>query len=118
MFVARSGDIFNEGSNMVLNKDPTIPAALQRPLFIGRDTIRGPRVFQLDARYSRIFPIRERWRPEFFAETWDTFNHSNITGLNLSATVDAAGAITTPPSFLATAALDPRLLQLGFKLSF
>jgi hypothetical protein len=122
MFVARSGDIFNEGSNQVLNKDPTIPAALQRPLFIGRDTIRGQRVFQMDMRYSRVFPIRERWKPEFFAEAWNVFNHSNVSGsgsgLNTNATVDATGRILAPPTFAAINALDPRLLQLGFKLSF
>ena len=78
----------------------------------------GPSVVQLDARYSRLFPIGERWKPEFFLEAWDTLNHSNITGLNLSATVDAAGNILTQPSFLATAALDNRLLQMGLKVTF
>jgi hypothetical protein len=121
-FIARSGDIFSEGSNVNLNNDPTIPAILQRPLFIGRDTIRGPKVFQMDVRYSRIFPVGERWKPEFFAEAWNVFNHSNVsgsgTGQNTTATVDATGKIIAPPTFLQINALDPRLLQLGFKLTF
>ncbi len=121
-FIARSGDVLNEGSNLVLNGDATIPAALQRPLFIGRNTLRGPRVFQMDARYSRIFPIGERWKPEFFAEAWNLFNHSNFSGsgsaLNTNATVDATGRILSPPTLAPLNALDPRLLQLGLKFSF
>jgi hypothetical protein len=121
-FIARSGDVLNEGSNLVLNGDATIPAALQRPLFIGRNTLRGPRVFQMDARYSRIFPIGERWKPEFFAEAWNLFNHSNLSGsgsaLNTNATVDATGRILSAPTFAPLNALDPRLLQLGLKFSF
>lgn len=115
VFVARSGDPFNETTSTVLNGDPT---ALQRPLYIGRNTIRGPAVYNLDLRYSRIFPIHERWKPEFFAESSNLFNHSNVTGLNTIATVNAAGVIITPPTFLQTAAGDPRLMQLGLKLSF
>jgi hypothetical protein len=115
LFVARSGDPFNETANKVLNGDPK---SIQRPLFIGRNTIVGPPVYQMDLRYSRIFPIRERWKPEFFGEFWNLFNHSNVTGLNTTAAVDALGNITAQPTFLQTAALDPRLLQFGLKLSF
>jgi hypothetical protein len=118
MFVASSGDVFNEGSNRNLNNDPQIPAAMQRPLFIGRNTIRGQRIGQLDARYSRIFPIGERVRPEFLVEAWNLLNHTNVTGINTTAAVDTAGRILTPPSFLQTAALDPRLLQLGIRVSW
>jgi Carboxypeptidase regulatory-like domain/TonB dependent receptor len=117
-FVARSGDLFNVGSNRALNGDTTIANGNQRPLYLGRNTVRGPGVYQLDFKYSRVFPIGERYKPEFFAEWWDMLNHSNITGLNTTATVDAAGNITAPPTYLATAALDNRLLQFGFKLRF
>jgi len=122
MVVARGGDPINEGSNLNLNNDPSIPAALQRPLYIGRNTLRGPNVYQIDARYSRIFPIGERWKPEFFAEAWNLFNHSNFSGsgnsLNSIATVNSAGVILTQPTLQPINALDPRLLQLGIKLSF
>jgi hypothetical protein len=116
--VARSGDVFNIGSNRALNGDTTVANANQRPLFIGRNTVRGPSVYQLDLKYSRVFPIKERWKPEFYVETWDVLNHSNVTGLNSGATVDTAGNITALPTFLQTTALDNRQLQLGFKLSF
>lgn len=118
MFVTSSGDVFNMGGNRQLNGDPQVPASQQRPLFIGRNTIRGQAIVQMDARYSHFFPIRERYRPEFFAEAWNLFNHSNVTGYNTTATVDATGNILTPPSLLQTAALDPRLLQIGIKFSW
>jgi hypothetical protein len=106
------------GSNRNLNGDPTIPASQQRPLYIGRNTIRGQGIYQMDARYSRIFPISERIRPEFLVEAWNLFNHSNVTGYNTTATVDAQGRILTPPSMAQTAALDPRLLQLGVRVTW
>ena len=54
------GQVFNIGSNRVLNLDSSEPAAFQRPLFIGRNTLRGPAAFELNARYSRFFPIKDR----------------------------------------------------------
>ena len=118
IFTATAGDTFNIGSTRVLNGDPTVPSSLQRPLFIGRNTVRGPSVYQLDLRYSRIFPIGERFKPEFLGEFTNLFNHPNITGINTTATVDALGNITKLPTFGPTAALDSRLMQLGFRVTF
>ncbi len=115
MFVATSGDIFNIGSNRNLTGDPQVPASQQRPLFIGRNTVRGQNVYQMDVRYSHFFPIRERFRPEFLAEAWNVFNHSNVTGYNTTAQVDTLGNILVPPTLAQTAALDPRLLQIGLR---
>lgn len=117
-FLAMSGDIFNIGSNRILNGDNTAVTAFQRPLFIGRNTYRGPQTVQLDMRYSRIFPIKERFRPEFFAEFTNLFNRTNVTNVNSVASVDALGAITTAPSFAWTGALDQRLMQLGLRVTF
>ena len=59
MATIQSGDVFNIGSNQILNGDPSIPASLQRPLFIGRNTLRAPRTVELNVRYVRAFPLRE-----------------------------------------------------------
>ena len=117
-FVAQSGDVFNLGSNRVLNGDASTGAAFQRPLFVGRDTLRGPAVYEMNARFSREFAIRERYRVEAFAESTNVFNHDNITGLNTTAQVDTTGAITAPASLAYTTALDQRLIQLGFRFKF
>jgi hypothetical protein len=115
---AISGDVFNIGSNLVLNNDQSTPGAFQRPLFIGRNTYRGPATYQIDMRYSRIFPIKERYRAEFFAESTNLFNRTNVTGVNTIATVNATGAITAQPNYIWTSAIDQRLIQLGFKFNF
>jgi len=117
-FLAMHGDLFNIGSNRVLNGDATSTTAFQRPLFIGRNTFRGPRTEQLDLRYSRKIPIRERYRAKFFGEFTNLFNRTNVTGVASNATADPAGAITAPPSFAWTAALDQRLMQLGLRFVF
>ncbi len=117
-FLAMSGDIFNVGSNRILNGDNTAGTAFQRPLFIGRNTYRGPNTQQLDLRYSRIFPIRERMRAEFFGEFTNLFNRTNVTNVASNASVDLAGAIVSQPSFAWTGALDQRLMQLGLRFVF
>lgn len=116
--VAYSGDVFNVSSNRVLNQDASTGTAFQRPLYIGRNTYRGPRTVQLDARYSRLFPIRERMRLEFIAESTNLLNTTNVTGVNSAASVDVNGNIVTPPPFTANNALDQRLVQLGIRFQF
>ncbi len=118
LFNAQTGENFNIGSNRILNGDTSSGTAYQRPLFIGRNTITAPATQELNMRYSRIFPIRERFRPEFFFESTNILNHTNVTGLNSTASVDATGAILTPPSLAWTTALDQRLIQFGIKLVF
>jgi hypothetical protein len=56
--VATSGDVFNIGSNRILNGDSSESAANQRPLFVDRNIVRAPAIFELNARYSRLFPVR------------------------------------------------------------
>jgi hypothetical protein len=116
--VAATGDVFNMGSNRVLNGDNATGSTFQRPLFIGRDTIRGPNQFEMNARYSRYFPIRDRTNIEFIAESTNVTNRLNVIGLNSTATVDAAGNITAPPSLAPTSTRDQRLLQLGLRFNW
>ena len=106
------------GSNRVLNGDNATGSAYQRPLFIGRDTIRAPGQFEMNARYSRLFPIRERTTAEFVVESTNITNRLNVIGLNSTASVDAAGNILTPASLAPTSSRDQRLLQLGFRFNW
>lgn len=114
----QSGDVFNMGSNRVLNGDPSTSSAFQRPLFIGRNTLRAPRTSEFNVRYARLVPLGERMKLEFIAESTNVFNRTNVVGLNSTATVGPAGNIIASPSLDWTAALDQRLLQLGFRFSF
>jgi hypothetical protein len=116
--VASSGDLFNVGSNKILNGDASEGAAFQRPLYIGRNTVRAQSPFELNARYSRLFPVRERKAFEFLAETTNVTNTLNVTALNTTAQVDATGAIIVPNTNAATGARDQRLIQLGLRFNW
>jgi hypothetical protein len=118
MATLQSGDVFNIGSNQILNGDPTIPASLQRPLFIGRNTLRGPRTTELNVRYARVFPVREKVRLEFIAESTNILNRTNVVGLNSTAPVSIGGSTLSNPSGAWIAALDQRLLQVGVRIGF
>ncbi len=117
-FFAQSGDTFNLGSNRVLNGDTSAGTAFQRPLYVGRNTLRGPAVYEWNARFGRTFGIRDKGHLEAFAESTNLLNHDNITGINSTAQVDANGAIVTPATQAHTTALDQRLIQIGFRFVF
>lgn len=112
-----SGDEQNVTANRTLNNDAK---AATRPLYVGRDTVRGPAIYQFDARFTRTFlTIKERFKPKFIAEFNNVFNRENITSINTTATVDANGNITTPPSLLPTSTvLEKRIVQFGVRLDW
>ena len=115
---AASGDLFNVGSNRILNGDTSEAATYQRPLFVPRNSVRAPAAFELNARYTRLFPIKERMSAEFIAESTNVTNTLNVIGVNTTAQVNTAGVITTPNTNAATSARDQRLIQLGVRFSF
>lgn len=78
---------------------------------IGRNTLRGPAFFDVDASIFKNFAFTERWRLQFRAEAFNIENRPNFQ--NPNATVSAGvtfGSITS--------ANDPRVLQFALKLFF
>jgi hypothetical protein len=118
ILTASSGDALNLGSNRVLNGDASIPAILQRPLFVGRNTLRAPALVQTNVRYGRIVPVWERLETELFVECSNLFNRNNITGLDTIAMVDQSGRIVTNAPMTATSALQSRTFQVGLRWSY
>jgi len=118
--IASSGDEQNITANTLLNGDAAAGTGATRPLYIGRNTVRAPNVYQIDARYSRTFyKFFDRIDPSFFIEANNVVNHPNITSLNTVATVNAAGAITSQPTFAPTSTLlEGRILQLGVRVAW
>jgi hypothetical protein len=118
-----SGDEQNITVSPKLNGDAT---ATSRPLFVGRNTVRGPSIYQYDMRYTRTLgTFFERVSPKLIIEGNNIFNHSNVTSLNTTATVATTGTtvpigtITTQPTFLPTSTLlEARILQFGLKIDF
>jgi Carboxypeptidase regulatory-like domain/TonB-dependent Receptor Plug Domain len=78
---------------------------------IGRNSLRGPAFFDVDASLFKNFVFTERWRLQFRAEAFNLQNRANFQ--NPNATVSSGvtfGKIT--------AANDPRVLQFALKLMF
>jgi hypothetical protein len=119
-----SGDEQNITANSVLNGDSLAGSganAATRPLFVGRNTVRTPNVYQFDIRYTRtFFKLWERFQPKFFIEANNVFNHPNITTVNTTAAVAATtGAIITNPTFAPVSTLlEGRIVQLGVRVDW
>ena len=70
-----SGDEESITTSTVLNNDPI--GAPQRPLGIGRDTVRTPNIYQIDMRYTRtLYSFRERLNVKFIAEGNNVFQRA------------------------------------------
>ena len=112
-----SGDQQNiTASPNALNGDSTTSG--QRPLFLGRNTVRTKPVFQLDARYTRtIFWYKERLKVKLLAEGSNITNHRNYTAYsNLAVPTTALGVATYPTTYLPGAGvLEGRLIQVGIR---
>jgi hypothetical protein len=112
-----SGDEVNFTSNKNLNNDTL---ATSRPLYFGRNLGRGANVYQFDARYTRTFlTLHDRFKPKFFAEINNVFNHKNITAYNSTLTVDSTGAAAIPAVLVpASTVLESRIIQLGLRVDW
>lgn len=120
-----SGDQQNLVTNVSLNGDSSV-ASVTRPLFVGRNSLRTPNVYQIDGRYTRTFPkLFERISPSFLLEANNIFNHTNVTsfGPNSAATQaivqtanSSQGPIGTPvgaPTITRGSVLEARIIQFG-----
>jgi hypothetical protein len=112
-----SGDAQNVTSTGVLNGD-SITGTVTRPVFIGRNTVRGPAIYQIDLRYTRtVVKFWERVRAQFLLEANNLFNHPNITLLKTAVPVDSNGAAILPTSFAPqSTVLEGRIVQFGLAL--
>jgi hypothetical protein len=128
--VFESGILTNQISNNILNGDSTT-GSVTRPLFVARNSFRGPAIYQVDLRYTRTLGTWfEHFKPQIFAESNNIFNkHSNITTFNTTADTNAlpssgiptttTGSVTTPASFaFVSSLLQTRILQFGAKFVF
>jgi hypothetical protein len=110
-----SGDQQNLTTSTNLNN--SADGAQQRPLYVGRDTLRTPAVYQVDARYTRtIYSYKERLHVKLLAEANNVFNTRNITAISASAVTNSLGVITTAPTLVPTSStVEGRLMQFGIR---
>ena len=109
--------------------DPTMPAycANLAPFNVGRNSITGPHLFNLDFSVHKTFPIKERFNLQFRAEFFNITNHNNFvtpmpcsspdcqSGIyNQNGTSAGAGLITT----YANAQQAAREMQFALKFNW
>jgi hypothetical protein len=75
-----------------------------------KDAIVGPGLFNFNMSLFKTFAVTERVKFELRFESFNTFNHTEFLGVDTNSGDANFGAITTT--------YDPRVLQLGAKLSF
>ncbi len=91
------------------------PAAFALPVGLtfgneGRNAFRNPGLWVFDMGVFKNFKISERQSIQIRGESFNTFNHTNFTGLN--------NGITSSNFLRATGAHDPRIVQLAVKYIF
>jgi hypothetical protein len=79
---------------------------------VGRNSLNLPHRTQFDMGLFKHFPIKESVALEFRAESFNTFNHTQFSGVDTSFDPASTTFLT------ATTAHLPRILQLGLKLVF
>lgn len=75
-----------------------------------KDAVVGPGLFNFNLSLFKTFSVTERVKFELRFESFNTFNHTEFQNVNFNTGDANFGAVTTT--------YDPRVLQLGGKLSF
>ena len=98
------------------------PCGFQLPLAgtygnLGRNTVIGPGVANLDLSIEKSFPLRENTDVAFRAEFFNIINHANF-GLPNTAAVTAAGLPNASAGRITGTLNSSRQIQFGLKISF
>jgi hypothetical protein len=80
--------------------------------------IRGPGVSNWNTSLFKNFSLKERFRFQFRAEAYNTFNHTQYSSVNTTITFNAAGVNTNSAAGQVTGVRDPRVMQLALRLMF
>ncbi|MBI3209867.1 MAG: carboxypeptidase regulatory-like domain-containing protein [Candidatus Solibacter usitatus] len=87
-----------------------------------KDVYRGPGRNNWDISLFKNFRVSERWRnlnAQFRAESYNTFNHTQFTGVDSTARIDVrTGALAAPTFGQFTSAGLARRMQLAMRLTF
>ncbi len=80
---------------------------------------RNPGINNWDMALYKTVPIYERFRLQFRVETYNTFNHTQFSGVDTTARFDpATGAQVNSRFGEMTGARDARIMQLALRLLF
>jgi hypothetical protein len=84
----------------------------------GRNILRQPGVFNVNASVFRIFRLAEKKQAEFRGEAFNAFNHAGFALFVIGNAYSSAESRASPNFGKITAAQDPRLMQVALKLRF
>ena len=85
----------------------------------GRNIARTMPIWQFDSALNKTFTLSDKMRLQFRAEAFNITNRANYLAPNSTCSAwTSTGTCTTASFGTITSTLDPRLLQLGLKLSF
>lgn len=102
--------------NILLGSDRNLDTNFNdRPIGVGRNTGRGFDFASLDLRLSRTFHLTERLKLEALGEGFNIFNRAN---LQIPNNVFGSGAVPLANFGQASAASDPRQIQLGLRFIY
>ena len=80
--------------------------------------IRGPGRNTWNTSVFKNFRIKERLNCQFRAEAYNTFNHTQYSGVDNAIQFNAAGVNTRASSGNITSARDPRIMQFAMRIIF
>jgi len=103
----------NSGTAPFTYEDPSVP----------RNFYNGPGFWDIDARVSREFRIKERYRLSFLAEAFNILNHTNVFGVNTTQYSLSGTTLSKSSTFLAPTATNnglygARQLQISGRFTF
>ncbi len=117
---SQSGRYFTARSNVDLNNDGN--RFSDRSPGFGRNTIEGPGLFSVDMRVSKDIALAgERVKLRLMGETFNTFNHTNFSALQLVPyNYNVATRVFTPTANFQVPnnTSDPRILQIAARITF
>jgi len=109
------GMVNNSGTSPSTYQDPSVP----------RNFYAGPGYWDIDARVSREFTIKERFKLSLVGEAFNLLNHTNILGVNTTQYSLGTGTTTLSPvaTFLtptttSNGLVGARQLQISGRISF
>jgi hypothetical protein len=106
--------------NMYFDPCAFVPQALGRFGNLGRNTLIGPGVAEVDFSITKSFPIRERMNLQFRAEAFNLANHPNFQApSNATRQIfNLAGQLSSTSGVLTSTTTSSRQIQFGLKLVF
>ncbi len=85
---------------------------------LGVNTLRGPGVNNWDISLYRQMKFTERWNGQLRFESYNTFNHTQFSGLDTTARFDGQGNQINKLFLEPTSARSPRRVQLALRVNF